>query len=441
MGRTDKPPHSPIRSHSLPLAGLVVVCLLLSGCAFCHHKKKDEIPCYWANGTMGDYPVETCVDSPWAQYYLNYYSRGISASPQMDAEIEAVRASLPQGFPSREQLRFISNQYNSTDFASLLLAEKLAYEDPFAQPFKSYYREETDRIIRDPTEQAFELADIKKDTLLVVVPGAFWESSPELNGDFGIQRRYLSSFGWQSLLIRTADNGVVEENACCVAQTLRRLRATGKKIVIFSASRGGAETYYALGNLLAPWETDHIIGWVNVVGTPRGTPTADEVTTPPLSILVRVALRVKHLGSIKGAQSLRTDRRRASFAVTPPPPPHIAIVNYVALPLSGHIREDEKGMYERIRKYGPNDGVTLTIDSVLYGYPTLTAFGFDHRMRKPDTREDSLAVLRALFRWIEYRNTPRGPEELPWPPIEIRHQAAVPFPTKPPASEPADPWY
>lgn len=390
-----------LRRLGMQSALLTALAIAASGC--CLTKKKDEIPCYCAQGLLGDRYVRTCVDSPLAHYYMEHYRKGERLNPQADATIDAVRASLPPGFPSREQLQAIANNY-SCDFATLLLAEKFAYEDFYAEPFRTFFYEEMQRIAVDPWSEPVDVPPNAKDLVLVVVPGALWESQPELNGSFQIQRAYLAKFGWQSYVVRTEDVGVVERNACLVANAVRHFRAQGKEIVIFSASRGGAEVYYALGNYLRPEETTHIRGWINVVGTPRGTPVADEFTDPPMRCFTSLLLWIKHLGSIEGVESMRTDVRRAAFARTPPPPAHLAILNYVAVPLSGQVVEDNESTYKRLRKYGPNDGVTLVIDAILPGHPTLPAFGYDHRLIEPNQREKSLAVLRAMLRYIHWRD-------------------------------------
>lgn len=383
---------------------LMALATTASGCCLCKPKDhKEEIPCYCAEGMLGDKLVRTCVDSPLAQYYMQHYRNGDRINPPVDAMIDQVRASLPPGFPSRQQLQAIANNY-SCDFATLLLAEKLVYEDFYAEPFRTFYYEEVQRVAIDPMSEPVDVPANFKDMVLVIVPGAMYESKPELNGSFAIQRAYLAQFGWQSCYVPTEDVGVVEENACLVANAIRSFRAQGKEIVLFSASRGGAEVYHAIGNYLRPEETTHIRGWINVVGTPRGTPLADEFTDPPLRILTRTLLWVNHMGTIDAVDSMQTDIRMAAFARTPPPPPHLAILNYVAVPLSGQIREDNEGGYKRLRKYGPNDGVTVIIDEIIHGHPTLPSMGFDHHLKEPNQREKSLAVLRAMLRYIHWRD-------------------------------------
>ncbi len=393
----------PIRpQHRHGLGGVLALLLAVSGC--CLHQQQDEIPCYPAAGLMGETYVSTCTDSTWAQYYLNNYRNNIQANPRVDADITAARASLPPGFPSRGQLQALSHNF-SPDFATLLLAEKLVYEDPYAEPYRTFFEEEMLRIQIDPCSEPIDVPHNFKDMVLVVVPGAFWESKPELNGDFGIQRQYLAQFGWKSFVVRTQDVGVVEQNACLVANAIRCFRQQGQQIVLFSASRGGAEVYHALGRLLSPAETTHVRGWVNVVGTPRGTPLANEFSDPPLRCLTKLILWAKHIGAIDAVDSLRTDVRRADFACSRPPDPHLAVVNYVAVPLSGHIGEGTEDGYKRLRKYGPNDGVTLVIDDIIHGHPTISTMGYDHHLKEPDQRQRSLAMLRALFRYMHWRDT------------------------------------
>ncbi len=81
-------------------------------------------------------------------------------------------------------------------------------------------------------------------------------------------------------------------------------------------------------------------------------------------------------------------------------PEHVLVVNYVPLPLSGHVSPRARGGYEEMRSLGPNDGLALTIDEVFPGGRTLVEIGLDHFMSAPDIDRRTVALTRAVLREI-----------------------------------------
>jgi hypothetical protein len=376
------------------------------GCA--HHK--EEIPCYWAEGRMGDKQIATCVDSRLAEYYIENYQTGNGTNPRLDRQIDAAQRALGPGIPSREALEYVSDAY-SCDLATLLMTQRMFEEDPAAQPFRRYFAEELRRMNTNSDEEPLDVPADYKDLYMVIVPGAFYESSPELNGDFAIQRRALARYGWRSCVILTEDNGSIDDNAYIVACVLRRLHRQGRRVVLISASRGAAEIAMAVGMLMSPEETSNLRGWINVVGVPRGTPVTDETTSFPMCILVAIYQRINHLGSLAGPRSMTTYRSRPRYEASLPLPEHMAIVNYFGIPLSGHIGEATEGGYRRLRKYGPNDGVTLVIDCPIEGHPLVPEIGLDHHMRDPQAEVKAVALARAMGRYLHWLDRGRPPAD------------------------------
>ena len=65
-------------------------------------------------------------------------------------------------------------------------------------------------------------------------------------------------------------------------------------------------------------------------------------------------------------------------------PRHILVVQYVGAPLSGDISDDVRGRYTYLRKYGPNDGLTLLADQIGAARITIIEPGVDHFYRDPE---------------------------------------------------------
>ena len=77
-------------------------------------------------------------------------------------------------------------------------------------------------------------------------------------------------------------------------------------------------------------------------------------------------------------------------------PRHILVVQYVATPLSGDIADDVRSRYAYLRKYGPNDGLTLLADELMPDGITIIEPGVDHFYRDPEINLKSLAIANLV---------------------------------------------
>ena len=68
----------------------------------------------------------------------------------------------------------------------------------------------------------------------------------------------------------------------------------------------------------------------------------------------------------------------------------------MAAPLSGDIAENVKGRYTYLRKYGPNDGLTLLADELVPDGITIAEVGFDHFYPDPEINLKSLAIANLV---------------------------------------------
>ena len=81
----------------------------------------------------------------------------------------------------------------------------------------------------------------------------------------------------------------------------------------------------------------------------------------------------------------------------------ILVLEYVAAPLSGNIADDVRGRYTYLRKYGPNDGLTLLADELLPGGVTIIEPGLDHFYRDPEINLKSLAIANLVAEELNAR--------------------------------------
>jgi hypothetical protein len=77
-------------------------------------------------------------------------------------------------------------------------------------------------------------------------------------------------------------------------------------------------------------------------------------------------------------------------------PDEIAVVNLLAVPVSGSVGRRLHGSYQILRRHGPNDGVVLLADAVWPGGANIVALGADHLFTVLQEDAGGLALLRAL---------------------------------------------
>jgi hypothetical protein len=161
-----------------------------------------------------------------------------------------------------------------------------------------------------------------------------------------------------------------------------------------STSKGGPETALALGKVLQPNETGSVKAWVSVGGLMRGTFLANEVTSWPESMVARVIFLFQGMQfrGVAGLTTSASQKRLNAIRL----PRSILIIQFVAAPLSGDITADVRSRYLKLRRFGPNDGLTLLADEFLPSGVTIFEPGLDHFYQEPDIYFKSLALLNII---------------------------------------------
>jgi hypothetical protein len=200
----------------------------------------------------------------------------------------------------------------------------------------------------------------------------------------------LSPSGTNSELVATQEDGTIEENAATIAESIRAERRSSTPLILVSTSKGGPEVALALGKLLEPDETATVKAWVSVGGLIHGTFLANSVMGWPKLWLAKMAF--SHAGvdprSLPGLTTTASRKRMEQIRF----PHHILVVQVIGAPLSGDIGDDVKDRYTKLRKYGPNDGLTLLADEMLPGGITVIEPGLDHFYRDPEIDLKFLAL-------------------------------------------------
>ena len=104
---------------------------------------------------------------------------------------------------------------------------------------------------------------------------------------------------------------------------------------------------------------------------------------------------------------MRTARARRAYADVEIPA-HIRTFTYVTVPLSGHITKRGSFGYRRMRKHGPNDGLTLLADELVPRAVPILKHGADHFLGP----EDQEIWSTALFRVVAAEMRPPGQRPL-----------------------------
>jgi hypothetical protein len=292
--------------------------------------------------------------------------------------------------PDQEQLRELGQQV-SVDFAALAFARAIGADER-----SRAVQEVFDRALQDGPARSQEMLRRPGGFPYTVLfaPAWLYRSHPEVGADFARQRLLLDRLGIAHRLVPTPESGSVEDNAAAIAAAVRDAGREGRELIVVSTSKSGAEVALALSQLLTPEETARVAGWLNAAGALGGTPLADAALRPPASWLTRAVLwftgwNLAGLTSMsRGPSRTRLDGARL--------PDEIAVVNLLAVPVSGSVGRRLHGSYQILRRHGPNDGVVLLADAVWPGGANIVALGADHLFTVLQEDAGGLALLRAL---------------------------------------------
>jgi hypothetical protein len=353
--------------------------LLLSACA--------GLP---VRGNVGGQTVETRVDSEAARYYLADYLAGKRNNPALDERIDRLYRSAHNGLPDRGELKELSDDF-SVDFAALYLADRIA-RAPVNRRFRAVFDQAIAYARKAFPESRVRLPADAAAYEVVFVPGYLYKRHPVTGADFAAPRAALHRVGLAHHFVETDEEGAVEANANLVASALRGRAQVGRRLIVVSASKAGAEVALALTRL-GPAGSGHVAAWINIAGTLQGSPLADENLWQQLEDLIGQV-------NIAGVESLTTERSRRrfrSFRI----PEHVLVANYIGIPLSGSVSSLARAGLLQLRKHGPNDGLSLLSDLILPGGLTLAELGRDHFLLDEQIDVTTVALAITVIWWLE----------------------------------------
>jgi hypothetical protein len=341
------------------------------------------------SGSIGGQTITTRVDSEVARYYLANYLAGKHTNPFFDGLIDRVDRTANGHLPNRAELKDLSDSF-SVDFAALYLADQIA-RVPINRRFRSAFDQ-----VYEYTRQAFPKGEMQVPGAanydVLFVPTYLYKRFTLTGADMAGPRAALQKVGFNCYFVETRDDGPVELNAELIMSAIRARAQSGRRLIVVSASKSGAEVALALTKL-GPAQTRHVAAWINAVGALQGTPLVDDKVMPDIEFLI---------GKIDpaGAESMTTVRGRqrfASFHV----PKSVLVVNYFGIPTIGSISFLVRKGFFALRKYGPNDGVVLLSDMILPGGITIAQLGSDHIQINDNIDVAAVALAMTVVGWVQ----------------------------------------
>lgn len=364
-------------------------------------------------GTVGGQLLETRVDSDVARYYLANYLSGKRGDHQLDARIDGAYRNYSNALPNRDELKRLSEEF-SIDFAALYFADRISNE-PMSRRFRSDFEKARDYVRRSLSAGGVRFSDTAKGFEIVFVPGYLYRRHPATGADFAAPRTTLKHVGFPHYFIDTDEDGPIEANADLVLAALRARSRAGRRVIVVSASKSGPEVALALTKLGA-LESRQVTAWINIVGTLQGTPLADERLWQDMEDLIGQV-------DVAGVESLTTEQSRRRFDRFRIPK-DVFVVNYIGIPLVGSVSSLARPGFHRLRKHGPNDGLSLLSDLIFPGGLTLADLGRDHFLLDDEMDITTLALTTTIVHWLENNQTKAS--SIPWETNRDRKSAQLP---------------
>ncbi len=341
-----------------------------------------------ARGTIAGHTIDTIVDHQIAHDYV------VGAALPEQLAVQRQTHLGRRTIPTREELARIARSY-SPDVSALLFLETVA-----AQERNRLFQDKYSAAVQSSVRGDLSPAPVPPSLLVIFVPGWFYRvNGSETGSDFLEPRRLFEAQGVDTRLATTDENGTVEQNAEIVAGEVRAAAAQDRQVILVSASKSSAEVAQALGLILSPQESSHVLAWLSIGGVLRGSPVADSVVGSVFCSIARAMLALDGF-DMAGLMSMQTERQRGRFDRLALPD-HMLYVTYVPVPMSGDISKRGRFFYQVTKDAGPGDGLTLLADELIPGGLVLLEPGIDHFLEHPEKNNRTQALFWVLMNHLQ----------------------------------------
>ncbi|MFT5503551.1 MAG: hypothetical protein ACI845_003253 [Gammaproteobacteria bacterium] len=360
--------------------------------------------CQMACTSFPEYPVaadflgeriETTVDSPAAQYYLNEYLQGNRKEPELDRKITRLYSNNTKSVPDRNDLLLIAQQY-SNDFAALYFADRL-----YAEPENSRLERAFNKNLNLSEKELFEPPEGYEQYSVLMVPGWNYLNNGKITGsDLEVPREYISRLGVDNYLVNVPATRGLHQSVPIIRQAIEKFSKNHRKIIIVGASSAAPSIHYTLGHEMAAEQLDSVVAWINLGGIIHGSPLIDYFQEWPQKLVFNTVsfLRGWDRDEILTMSAEQSRKRVPQLTL----PAHLKVINYIGLSLTGDLSQHARYKYPYLADQGPNDGLTLLADIVVPNSLSLVAARSDHYFQgDPLIEEKTIAILKLLIESIE----------------------------------------
>jgi hypothetical protein len=283
---------------------------------------------------------------------------------------------------SAEELRKIADE-KGIDFATTLLFEQV----------RSRHAEFIARI----DEFRGRIGELKfdRDVTIAIVPAAFYVEKPHAGAAGHVIREATERVGIRSELILIKSVGTLAQNSQTIIDWLRE--HAGRRIVLVSLCKGAADLKVAFEMRGAVQAFAKVEAWINVCGTPYGSPIAEWMLATKFRFFASW-LYLKTTG--RDIEFLKEIVPSATGPLSSAlqPPDHLQVINVVGFPrLKDLSNAFMRRSHRLIAPQGPNDGGVLLAEACRAPGAIYPVLGADHYLR-PDSmaQEIILAMLAHL---------------------------------------------
>ena len=342
-----------------------------------------------ARGSVAGQAIETRVDSAVASYFLTNYLADKRDDAALDQRIDRVYRKDNYNLPDRGELKRLSDEF-SIDFAALYFADQIT-GIPENREFRLAYDRAQAQARRALAASGALLATAAAQYEMVFVPGYLYKRHRVTGADLAAPRAALQGVGVAEHFVETIEDGAIEANAELIAAAVRARARGGRRLILVSVSKSGAEVASALTRL-GPGETRSVAAWINIAGTLQGSPLADKSLVQLEDLVGKV-----DVAGVESLSTLRSRERFNGFRI----PRHILVVNYIGIPFTGSISLLARSGFLQLRAHGPNDGLSLLPDLIVPGGLTLAELGRDHFLIDDQVDAATIALALTVIRSIE----------------------------------------